>query len=66
MSDSNLNILVCALSQVPLRAEPNDRSEQVSQILAGELITEIPSDKEAKGNWIYVKSLEINENRYQH
>ena len=58
MSDSNLNILVCALPQVPLRAEPNDRSEQVSQILAGELITEIPADKELKGNWIYVTSLD--------
>ena len=58
MSDSISNILVCALSQVPLRAEPNDRAEQVSQILAGELITEIPSEKDVKGNWMYVTSLD--------
>ena len=56
MSDSDLNILVCVLPSVPLRAEPNDRSEQVSQILAGEVV--IAQDEECKGNWILVDSLE--------
>lgn len=56
MSDSDLKILVCVLPSVPLRAEPNDRSEQVSQILAGEVV--IAQDEECKGNWILVDSLE--------
>src|SRR4051812_42963073 len=38
---------ICNLSIVPLRAEPNDRSEQVSQVLFGETF-EITEWKE---NW---------------
>lgn len=41
---------ICNLSLVPLRREPSDKSEMVSQILFGELV-EIT---EAKGNWVKV------------
>ena len=45
--------LVCVLPCVPLRAEPNDRSEQVSQILAGEAVLHI---EDCDGNWFKLKS----------
>ncbi|HEY8930339.1 MAG TPA: C40 family peptidase [Mucilaginibacter sp.] len=41
---------ICNLSVVPLRAEPNDRSEQVSQVLFGETF-EIT---EWKDNWVKI------------
>jgi len=41
---------ICNLSVVPLRAEPNDRSEQVSQVLFGETF-EIA---EWKDNWVKI------------
>ena len=47
--------LVCVLSCVPLRAEPNDRSEQVSQILAGESVIHL---EDCDGNWFKLKSCE--------
>ena len=53
MGDSKT--LVCVFPCVPLRAEPNDRSEQVSQILSGELVSKI---EDFEGNWIKVTSLE--------
>ncbi len=56
MSDSDHKILVCVLPSVPLRAEPNDCSEQVSQILAGEIV--FAQDEECKGNWMLIDSLE--------
>jgi len=52
---SDQNILVCVLPCVPLRAEPNDRSEQVSQILSGEIVTKT---KSCEGNWIKIQSQE--------
>jgi gamma-D-glutamyl-L-lysine dipeptidyl-peptidase len=42
---------ICNLSMVPLRAEPSDRSEMVSQLLFGELI----SITEEYGNWLQIK-----------
>lgn len=47
--------LICVFPFIPLRAEPNDRSEQVSQILSGELVLKL---EECEGNWIKVSSLE--------
>ncbi|MDR3697498.1 C40 family peptidase [Mucilaginibacter sp.] len=41
---------ICNLSIIPLRAEPNERSEQVSQVLFGEIF-EI---KEWKDNWVQI------------
>ena len=41
---------ICNLSVIPLRAEPNDRSEQVSQVLFGETF-EIT---EWKDNWVKI------------
>ncbi|MBM71620.1 MAG: hypothetical protein CL847_02415 [Crocinitomicaceae bacterium] len=49
--------LICVFPFIPLRAEPNDRSEQVSQILSGELVLKL---EECEGNWIKVSSLEDN------
>ena len=46
---------IASVSIVPLRAEANDRSEQVSQILAGECVSIL---EEGRGNWVNVKSLE--------
>ena len=45
--------LTCVFPFVPLRAEPNDRSEQVSQILNGELVLKL---EDCDGNWIKVSS----------
>tara|TARA_Y100001954_G_C15795517_1_gene597404 strand:+ start:959 stop:1702 length:744 start_codon:yes stop_codon:yes gene_type:complete len=56
---SDQNNLVCVLPCVPLRAEPNDRSEQVSQILSGEIVTKTES---CEGNWIKIQS---QEDRYE-
>jgi len=47
--------LTCVFPFVPLRVEPNDRSEQVSQILYGELVIKL---EDCDGNWIKVSSLE--------
>ena len=47
-------MMVCALSSVPLRKEPSDQSEMVSQILAGEPVEILG---EAKKYWIEVKCL---------
>ncbi|PCJ81427.1 MAG: hydrolase Nlp/P60 [Bacteroidetes bacterium] len=46
---------IASVSVIPLRALPNDRSEQVNQILAGECISIL---EEGRGNWLKVKSLE--------
>lgn len=43
---------ICQVSVSPLRAEPSDRSEMVSQILFGEKVEII----ETKKNWIYLKA----------
>ena len=53
MGDSKT--LACVFPCVPLRAEPNDRSEQVSQILYGELVLKL---EDCEGNWIKISSLE--------
>lgn len=53
MTDQKL--AVCALSSVPLRKEPSDQSEMVSQILAGEPIHVL---SEVKKYWIKVKCLD--------
>ena len=50
---SDQNTLVCVLPCVPLRSEPNDRSEQVSQILSGELVFKT---EDCVGNWIKIAS----------
>lgn len=42
---------ICDLSTIPLRSEPNDRSEMVSQILFGEHFVVLQKDK----NWTKVK-----------
>ena len=47
--------LICVFPFVPLRAEPSDRSEQVSQVLNGELVLKL---EDCEGNWIKVHSLE--------
>ena len=47
--------LICVFPCVPLRTEPNDRSEQVSQILNGELVLKL---EDCEGNWMKVSSCE--------
>jgi len=47
-------MMLCALASVPLRKEPSDQSEMVSQILAGEPVEILD---EAKKYWIKVKCL---------
>lgn len=42
---------ICHLSVIPLRKEPNDRSEMVSQALFGEYFTIM----EKSGNWVKIK-----------
>ncbi|HTO36509.1 MAG TPA: C40 family peptidase [Flavobacterium sp.] len=42
---------ICNLSIIPLRAEPSDRSEQVSQVLFGEYFQIL----ESKNQWIKIK-----------
>jgi uncharacterized protein YgiM (DUF1202 family) len=37
---------ICNLAIIPLRVEPNDRSEQVSQVLFGEHFTVIDQQKQ--------------------
>jgi cell wall-associated NlpC family hydrolase len=51
----NSKTLICVFPCVPLRAEPNDLSEQVSQILSGELVLKLD---DCEGNWMKVASLE--------
>lgn len=48
-------LAVCALSSVPLRQEPSDQSEMVSQILAGEPVNVL---EEVKKYWIKIECLE--------
>jgi hypothetical protein len=47
------NTLVCVLPCVPLRVEPNDCSEQVNQIISGELVIKL---EDCPGNWIKISS----------
>jgi len=47
---------VCILSVVPVRAEPNDRSEQVTQLLFGELVIIL----EKREKWLFVQSMADN------
>jgi cell wall-associated NlpC family hydrolase len=42
---------ICQLSQVPVRFEPSDRSEMVTQILFGETFSIL----EERGNWLLVR-----------
>jgi gamma-D-glutamyl-L-lysine dipeptidyl-peptidase len=42
---------ICPLAQVPVRLEPSDRSEMVTQILFGETYNII----EEKGNWLQIR-----------
>jgi gamma-D-glutamyl-L-lysine dipeptidyl-peptidase len=42
---------ICPLAQVPVRLEPSDRSEMVTQILFGETYNII----EEKGNWLHIR-----------
>jgi hypothetical protein len=44
---------ICDLALIPLRAEPNDRSELVSQILFGECFT----INEKKDKWVHVQTV---------
>jgi len=47
---------ICNLSIIPLRAEPNDRSEQVSQVLFGEIFEII----EWKESWVKITTAHDN------
>src|SRR5690606_23168620 len=47
-----MNFAVCQVSVSPLRAEPSDRSEMVTQILFGEKAEVL----ETKKNWIKIKA----------
>ena len=47
-----MNFGICNLSVIPLRAEPSDKSEMVSQILFGETFEIL----EKKNQWLYVKT----------
>jgi hypothetical protein len=49
---SAMDTLVAIFPFVPLRAKPNDRSEMVSQVLAGEEITVLEN---LDGNWIKLR-----------
>jgi len=42
---------ICPLSQVPVRSEPSDKSEMVTQILFGETFSIL----EEKGNWLLIR-----------
>lgn len=42
---------ICPLAQVPVRLEPSDRSEMVTQILFGETFSIL----EEKGNWLLIR-----------
>lgn len=42
---------ICPLSQVPVRSEPSDRSEMVTQILFGETFSIL----EERGNWLLIR-----------
>lgn len=42
---------ICPLTQVPVRLEPSDRSEMVTQILFGETFSIL----EERGNWLFVQ-----------
>lgn len=42
---------ICPLSQVPVRFEPSDRSEMVTQLLFGETFSIL----EEKGNWLLIR-----------
>jgi hypothetical protein len=42
---------ICPLAQVPVRLEPSDRSEMITQILFGETFSIL----EEKGNWLLVR-----------
>ena len=42
---------ICPLSQVPVRSEPSDRSEMVTQILFGETFSVL----EERGNWLLIR-----------
>lgn len=41
---------ICPLSQIPVRSEPSDRSEMVTQILFGETFSIL----EERGNWVLI------------
>jgi gamma-D-glutamyl-L-lysine dipeptidyl-peptidase len=45
-----MNCAICTLSLVPVRAEPSDRSEMVTQLIFGDLIT----IHEEQGTWLQV------------
>jgi len=42
---------ICPLAQVPVRFDPSDRSEMVTQILFGETFSIL----EERGNWLLVR-----------
>ncbi len=46
-----MSYAICNLSQVPLRAEPSDRAEMVSQLLFGELVRLLKQE----GSWLRVQ-----------
>ena len=46
-----LNNGICALSAVPVRAEPNDRAELVTELLFGECYTVLVT----QGNWLHIQ-----------
>ena len=53
-----MNLAICSLSLIPLRAEKSHRSEMVSQVLFGETFTVLEDNKE----WSFVR---IQENGYE-
>lgn len=42
---------ICPLAQIPVRSDPSDRSEMVTQVLFGETFTIL----EEKGNWLLIR-----------
>ena len=49
---SFLNFGICNLSVIPLRAEPSDKSEMVSQVLFGETVEILSKEKQ----WLRVRT----------
>lgn len=51
LQKKEMSSAICNLSMVPMRAEPSDRSEMVSQLLFGELI----HIQKQEGSWLFVQ-----------
>lgn len=54
--DLNLKCGVANLSLIPMRAEPSEKSEMVSQLLFGDAYSVI----EEAGNWLKIKTFDCS------